>query len=209
MEVFFKNSVVNNNAKFADAFASNNFSISYGTPEQPVMMRDHFTVRTARAPRARGRAINVAAISISAKDIQKFVAHIMNVKEIIANKLNVDFEKELKNYTLLINAWVETRNNSLVALNKLKDINGIANLQGFTCHRTPFDKLEFMSESSQGMLDYDEWYKIEIDSTENGEYLLSFHCHGNSIERAVEYLKVCNEKTISIVNGIEAKVASQ
>jgi hypothetical protein len=208
MEIFLKNPVLNDNAKFADAFVKNGFSLSYGTPEQPVMMKERFTVRTARAPRVMARAINLAAISLAAKDVGKFVEYIMNVKEILAKELRVDFDSEFKNYSTLVNAWVATQNNPFDVLSKLKDVDGIGELKGFTCHRTPFDKLEFVSESSQGMLDYDEWHKLEVDSAGPEEYLLSLHYYGNSLARATENLKKCAEKITSIVNRIEEKVLS-
>lgn len=206
MEILFKNAVLEDSARFADAFHRNGFTMSYGTPETPVMTKGQFTIRTARTPKVRGRAINVGALSVTPEEIEKFVAHVISVKAILAKELKIDLEQEFKNCWLLANAWIQTGNNSSSVLNRLRDVNDIEELGGFTCHRTPFDKLEFVSKSSQGLLDYDEWHKMEVDSTQSGEYLLSLHYHGNSMPGATEYLRKTASKLISIVTGIEDKV---
>ncbi|MFQ5921087.1 MAG: hypothetical protein ACE5JV_03625, partial [Nitrososphaerales archaeon] len=140
MEIFFKNPVMeDNNSMFADAFGRNGFVLSYGTPETPVMAKGKFTIRAARSPRIRGRAINVAALKLDGGEIERFVEHIMNVREILGKELKIDLEREFRSCAMITNAWIRTGNDSASVLGRLKDINGIEELRGFTCHRTPFE----------------------------------------------------------------------
>ncbi len=206
MEIFFRNAVLQDNKSFAEAFDRNGFKLSYGTPESPVMAREAFTVRLGKAPKVRGRAINVAALSVAPKDIARFIDHIMSVKTILAKELGLDLEQEFTSCSLIANAWVHTDNNAESVLSRLKDINGIEDLRGFVSHRTPFAKLEFVSESARGLLDYDEWQKMEIDSTPEGEYLLSLHHNGSSLEGTTAYLGKMGEKITSVIGAIESKV---
>jgi hypothetical protein len=201
VEIFLKNALFNDSKKFADILAKHGFSPSYGTPDQPVMVRDRFTVRTARTPRVRDRAMNLAAISISSNDLEGFVNHIMSVKEIVKD-LQIDLDSETRNCSVLTNAWVGTQNDPAQILNNLKDVSGIASLKGFVCHRTPFEKLECVYESQE--LD-GEWHRVDVDYTENREYLVSMHHHGKSLADMINYLRRSAERISSIVNDIERK----
>jgi hypothetical protein len=206
MEIFFKSAVLHDNAAFAEAFDRHGFKLSYGTPESPVMARGAFTVRLGKAPRVRGRAINVAALSVAPADVPKFIDHITSVKDVLAGELGIDLRQEFRSCSLIANAWVRTGNMSDSVLGGLKDIDGIDELKEFTSHRTPFEKLEFVSGSPQGLLDYDEWQKMEIDSTPEGEYLMSLHYNGTSLEGAAEYLGKADSRIRSVIGAIESKV---
>ncbi len=201
LELFFKHVLLDDKDAFIKAFMGNGFSIL--NEEQGILSKGRFTIRLSRFTRVKGKAINTAAIGISKDELRSFINHITTVKLILADMLNKSIEDDIGACSLLINSWVNDGNDAGKVIASVKSLDGMDEFSGYIVHRNPFGKVEFVSKES----DLDSpWSKIEIDSTDESEYLVSLHYYTSSIEEVIKYIECSYDRVMSIVKALEARV---
>ncbi len=202
LELFFKHVLLDDKDAFIKAFMGNGFSIL--NEEQGILSKGRFTIRLSRFTRVKGKAINTAAIGISKDELRSFINHITTVKLILANMLNKSIEDDVEACSLLINSWVNDGNDAGKVIASVKSLDGMDEFSGYIVHRNPFGKLEFVSKES----DLDApWSKIEIDSTDESEYLISLHYYTSSIEEIIKHIECSYDRVMNIVKVLEARAA--
>ncbi len=199
LELFLKHALIQDKDRFIKAFMSNGFSIM--NEEQGILCKGKFTIRLSRFTRVKGKAINTAAIGIGKDELRAFINHISVVGILLKDTLDVNLSYELDACSLLINSWINDGNDANLVIANVKSLNGIDEFSEYVVHRNPFGKLEFVSKG----YDIDaEWSKMEIDATDDGEYLISLHYYTDSIDKVVEYIRDSYDKVVRIVKTVES-----
>ncbi len=193
LEIFFKSPLPSMD-EFIRAFMSNGFSLM--NQEQGVLFKGKYTVRPSRFTRVKGKAINTAAIGISLDELHQFTNHIHSLLFILRD-LNVGID-DIEYCSLLINSWIASgiAGKVITSIKSLDD-----EFPDYVYHRNPFGKIELVSKESS--LD-GRWSKIEIDYTEDDEYLISLHYYTDSIDGTVEFIVNSPNTLTGIVEALES-----
>ncbi len=199
LEIFFKHVLLNDKDAFIKAFMGYGFSLL--NEEQGILSKGKFTIRLSRFTRVKGKAINTAAIGISKDELRSFINHINTVRFILADMLNKRIE--VNACSLLINSWVNDGNDASKVIAGVKSLDGVDEFSGYIVHRNPFGKLEFVSKDSDLNA---PWSKMEIDSTDECEYLISLHYYTSSIDEVIKHIECSYDRVMSIVKALEACV---
>jgi hypothetical protein len=199
LELFFKHALLQDNDRFIKAFMSNGFSVM--NEEQGILYKGRFTIRLSRFTRIKGKAINTAAIGIGKDELRAFINHVSVVRMLLKDALDINVNDELDACSLLINSWINDGNDANLIIASVKNLNGIDEFLDYIVHRNPFGKLEFVSKGSE--LD-SEWSKMEIDATDDGEYLISLHYYTYSIDKVMEYIGNSYDKVVRVVKALES-----
>ncbi len=197
LELFLKGTLPSMD-EFIRAFMSHGFSLM--NQEQCVLFKGKHTVRPSRFTRIKGKAINTAAIGISLDELHQFVNHLHSLLFIL-NDLNVR-GNDIEGCALLINSWIA----SGIAGKVVTSIRSLDYaFPDYVYHRNPFGKIELVSKESS--LD-GRWSKIEIDYTEDDEYLISLHYYTDSMDSIVEYIINSPNTLAWIVDALESSYSA-
>jgi hypothetical protein len=204
LELFFREAILADTDSFIRAMMSNGFSLM--SAEQAVVTRGNFTTRPSRFTRMKGKGMNIAAIAIREEQVSNFIAHINLIRMVIRDEMHKSIDDELYACSLLTNAWIRggVQASKVVSSISARSIVALKEFNGFIAHRNPFGKIELVSLPRQDDKDEeDEWSKIELDYTDEDEYLLSVHNYTNSLARVLEHLNGLSVYITSCIKAVE------
>ncbi|MFN4336643.1 MAG: hypothetical protein ACK4FV_03545 [Candidatus Nitrosocaldus sp.] len=209
LELFFKEAILADTDAFTKAMMSNGFTLM--SAEQGIVARGNFTARPSRFTRMKGKGMNIAAIAIKEEQVKNYISHINLIRMVMRDEMGKSIDDELEACSLLTNAWVtgNMKASRVVSSIIAKDIMMIKEFNGFIAHRNPFGKIELVSiprQDSRGGGE-DEWIKMELDYTEDDEYILSLHNYTNSLAVVLEYLTKLSSYITSYIKAVEEMVA--
>lgn len=205
LELFFREAILDDPDAFVRAMMSNGFSLM--SAEQSVVARGNMTARPSRFTRIKGKGMNIAAIAIREDQISSYIAHINLIRMIMRDEMGKSMDDELEACSLLTNSWVRGRARASQVLGSI-DVSKMISLNEFSnfiAHRNPFGKIEFVSLPGDGQ----EWSKMELDYTDDDEYLLSIHNYTNTLERVFEHLRGLSSYITSCIRAVEDMVAGK
>lgn len=204
LELFFREAILADTDSFIRAMMSNGFSLM--SAEQAVVTRGNFTTRPSRFTRMKGKGMNIAAIAIREEQVSNFIAHINLIRMVIRDEMHKSIDDELYACSLLTNAWIRggVQASKVVSSISARSIAALKEFDGFIVHRNPFGKIELVSLPRQDdKEEEDEWSKIELDYTDDDEYLLSVHNYTNSLARVLEHLNGLSVYITSCIKAVE------
>lgn len=205
LELFFREAILADTESFIRAMMSNGFSLM--SAEQGVVARGNFTTRPSRFTRMKGKGMNIAAIAIREEQVSSFIAHINLVRMVIRDEMHKSIDDELYACSLLTNAWIRggVQASRVVSSISARHIVALKEFDGFIAHRNPFGKIELVSLPRQDDKEEEEyeWSKMELDYTDDDEYLLSVHNYTNSLARVLEHLNGLSMYITSCIKAIE------
>ncbi|MEM0445971.1 MAG: hypothetical protein QXW14_03755 [Candidatus Nitrosocaldus sp.] len=209
LELFFKEAILADTDAFVKAMMSNGFSLM--SAEQAIVARGNFTARPSRFTRMKGKGMNIAAIAIREEQVRNYIAHINLIRMVMRDEIGRSIDDELEACSLLTNAWIKgsMQASRVVSSITVKDIMARKEFYGFIAHRNPFGKIELVSIPRQDSRREEdgEWSKMELDYTEDDEYLFSLHNYTNSLARVFEHLSGLSSYIASCIRAVEEIVA--
>ncbi|MEM4309860.1 MAG: hypothetical protein QXS98_03570 [Candidatus Nitrosocaldus sp.] len=209
LELFFKEAILADTDIFIKAMMSNGFSLM--NAEQAVVARGNFTARPSRFTRMKGKGMNIAAIAIREEQINNFIAHINLIRMVMRDEMHKSIDDELNACSLLTNAWIRgsMQASRVVSSISTRRMVALKEFDGFIAHRNPFGKIELVSLPKQDggeEGEREEWSKIELDYTDEDEYLFSLHNYTNSLARVLEHLNGLSVYITSRIRAVEDAV---
>ncbi|MCS6768603.1 MAG: hypothetical protein RMJ59_06925 [Candidatus Nitrosocaldus sp.] len=201
LELFFREPILADADRFVRAMMSNGFSIM--SEEQHIVARGSFTARPSRFTRIRGKGMNIAAIAVTEEQIGDFISHINLIRMIVRDEMDESIDGNLRACSLLTNAWVRgsMQASRVVEGASVKSITKV--LDGFIAHRNPFGKIEFVSIPRGDSGEGEEWSRMELDYTDEDEYLISIHNHTYSLARIFEHLQGMSKYIAYVIGAVE------
>lgn len=204
LELFFKEAILADVDVFVKAMMSNGFSLM--SAEQSVLARGSFTARPSRFTRMKGKGMNIAAIAIKEEQVTNYISHINLIRMIVRDEMHKSIDDELEACSLLTNAWVKgsMQASRVISSINIRSILELKEFHGYIAHRNPFGKVEFVSVPRYDDSEEEhEWSKMELDYTDEDEYLLSVHNYTNSLACVLEYLKGLSTYITSCIGAVE------
>ncbi len=208
LELFFKEAILADIDAFTKAMMSNGFTLM--SAEQGIVARGNFTARPSRFTRMKGKGMNIAAIAIKEEQVKNYIAHINLIRLAMRDEMGKSIDDELEACSLLTNAWVKGNMSASRVVSSItaKDIMMVKEFQGFIAHRNPFGKIELVSIPRQdGRGGEYDWSKMELDYTEDDEYLLSLHNYTNNLAVVLEHLTTLSSYITTCISAVEEIVA--
>lgn len=211
MQLFFKELVFQDQAKFIQTFLGCNFTLHESRNEHSdkttALFKDGFRVSVVSSNALPNRILQIVSFPNSVAEPDQAARRFLSMtNDILLRDLGIDAEKETYACRVVFHSIVKSERNVPKILAMINDISDIRSLDKYAAHKNPFNALQ-LTEKIGATLEHEEWHDIRISPFNSNAYVVTIFYECRNVKYVMRFLERVRDFVTALVGDIE-KVAS-